>query len=176
LQSERITDSIASIAETQTIYARVQPHVKEAADDYAAASGMTLANAVSELLERGLETTSNERSVGELEQQVAVLRMELEAQRNREETLASVYHALSQRTAQTIGTCPSCSGSVTGHDLLVAGHCPNRECGSSLSALLGTGGTALSKGGLNDGDFKLLLGALGLLLAVAFVSQQNGGG
>ncbi len=32
------------MAETQTIYARVQPHVKEAADDYAATGGMTLAN------------------------------------------------------------------------------------------------------------------------------------
>lgn len=164
------------MAETQTIYARVQPHVKEAADDYAATSGMTLANAVSELLERGLQATSNERSVGELEQQVTALRMEVEAQRSREATLASVYRALSQRTRQTIGTCPSCGGSVTGHDLLVAGHCPNRECGSSLSALLGTGDAAPSEGGLNDGDFKLLLGALGLLLAVAFVSQQGGGG
>jgi len=163
------------LAVSQTIYARVPDDIKEAADGYASAGGMTLANAVAELLDRGLQAATDEHSVAELEQHVSALRGELAAQKRREETLSSVYQALAQRTAMPLGTCPQCGGQVTGHDLLVAGHCPNTSCNSSLSALLGSAG-GMSKGSLNDGDFKLLLGALGLLLAIAFVVQQGGGG
>ena len=160
---------------TQTIYARVPNQVKKAVDNHAASSGKTLANAVSDLLERGLQATSDEQSIAELEQRANSLQVSVETLQERERALSGAYRGLAQRTNLKIGSCPSCGGSVTGRDLLVTGQCPNPECQASLSPLLGvaTGG---SKGGLNDSDFKLLLGALGALLAVAFFSQQGGGG
>jgi uncharacterized small protein (DUF1192 family) len=159
---------------TQTIYARVSDDLKLAVDGYASSGGMTLANAVAELLGRGLQAATDEQSVVELEQRVGALNAEVETLRGREQNLSSLYNALAQRTALAVGTCPECGGAITGRDLLVTGHCPNQGCGASLSALLAP--ARPSKGSLNDGDFKLLLGALGLLLAIAFVSQQGGGG
>jgi uncharacterized small protein (DUF1192 family) len=162
---------------SQTIYARVPADVKQAADDYAVAQGKTLASAVAELLDRGLQAAGDEHSVAELERRVATLGAEAEQLRQRDQAVSSAYAALAQRTAGPIGTCPTCGSRITGRDLLISGQCPNAECGASLTVLLDTAGPKqLGKGGLNDGDFKMLLAALGLLLGIALISQGAGGG
>jgi antitoxin component of RelBE/YafQ-DinJ toxin-antitoxin module len=161
---------------SQTIYARVPNQVKAAADSYASEKGMTLANAVAVLLDRGLRASADEASVVELESRVAELNSEVEVLRQRDRAASSAYRALAQRTAQPVGACPKCGSSISGHDLLVLGRCGNPSCGASLSPLLGTvSEPKTGKGGLDDGDLKLLLGALGVALGIAYVSQQGGG-
>jgi hypothetical protein len=158
---------------TQTIYARVPDELKAAVDQNAAESGRTLANAVSDLLDRGLQASADGRSVAALERKVGDLEGDLEAHREREQTLSAAYRGLAQRTALKVGSCPHCRSPVTGQNLLMDGSCPN--CGSNLSPLLGTVRKS-QKGGLDDSDFKLLLGAVGLVLALALVSQTGAGG
>jgi hypothetical protein len=162
---------------SQTIYARVPDPIKEAADAHAIANGITLASAVSELLDRGLQAVSAERSVSELERRAAELTAEVEALRQRDHAVTSAYQALAQRIAQPVGACQRCGDPVTGHDLLVAGRCPKPACAASLSELLSRPRTAAvaGKGGLDDGEFKMLLGALGLALGIAYLSQHAGG-
>jgi rubrerythrin len=158
---------------SQTIYARVSDELKAAVDEHASTNGKTLANAVADLLDRGLQATADEHSVAKLEQRVRSLQADIDAFQEREKTVSAAYQGLAQRTALTVGSCPNCGKPVSGRDLLVEGRCPT--CSANLSPLLGTG-PALKKGGLDEGDFKLLLGALGLVLAVALVAQQGGGG
>jgi hypothetical protein len=157
---------------SQTIYARVPDQLKAAVDDHATRSGQTLASAVADLLDRGLQATADERSIGTLEDSVRSLQGEVETYKEREKAFSAAYQGLAQRTALSVGSCPNCGHDVSGRDLLVDGQC--RNCGANLSPLLGTG-PKVEKGGLNEGDFKLLLGALGLALAVALVTQQGGG-
>jgi hypothetical protein len=154
---------------SQTIYARVSDQLKAAVDDHAARSGQTLAGAVADLLDCGLQATADEHSIKALKENVRTLKAEVETYEEREKAWA----AFAQRTALKVGSCPSCGHDVSGRDLLVDGLC--RNCGANLSPLLGTG-PKVKKGGLNEGDFNLLLGALGLVLAVALVTQQGGGG
>lgn len=154
---------------SQTIYARVPDQVKAAVDDHATRTGQTLASAVADLLDRGLQATGDERSIETLEETVRDLRAEVETYEEREKALS----AFAQRTTLKVGNCPQCGQAVSGRDLLIEGQC--RNCGTSLSSLLAPG-AKVDKGGLNEGDFKLLLGALGLALAVALVTQQGGGG
>lgn len=139
---------------------------------------MTLANAVAELLDRGLQATADAGSVAELERQVSQMSSELQTLRQRDQATSSAYRALAQRTAQPIGICPSCGAPVSGRDLLVVGSCGQDGCGASLAPLLDylSPNPELAGGGLNDSEFKLLLGALGLALGIAFITQQAGGG
>lgn len=161
---------------SQTIYARVPDQVKAAADSYASEKGMTLANAVAALLDRGLQATADEASVVELETRIAELNSEIKVLRQRDKAASGAYRALAQRTAQPVGACPKCDSSISGNDLLVSGRCSNPSCGASLSPLLGMASRPeTGKGGLDDGDLKLLLGALGVALGIAYVSQQGGG-
>jgi hypothetical protein len=162
---------------SQTIYARVPDTIKDAADAHAVANGVTLASAVSELLDRGLQAAADERSISELERRAAELTAEVEALRQRDHAVTSAYQALAQRIAQPVGACQRCGDPVTGHDLLVAGRCPKPDCAASLSELLSRPPTAAvaGKGGLDDGEFKMLLGALGLALGIAYLSQHTGG-
>lgn len=161
---------------SQTIYARVPDHVKEATDAHAAASGTTLANAVADLLDRGLQAAADARSIDELEQRVVVLSSEVHRLRQRDQAMSAAYQALAQRTAQPVGRCPACGNTVTGHDLLITGGCPHPGCGASLAPLLETGTDEKpTKGSLDDGEFKLLLGALGVALGIAYLTQGGGG-
>jgi len=162
---------------SQTIYARVPDAVKEAADAYASAQGMTLASAVADLLDRGLQAAADARSVSELERRAAELASEVGTLRQRDLTISSAYQALAQRTSQPVGACPQCGKEVSGYDLLVTGRCPHDRCGTSLTPLLARSDEARaeSKGGLDDGEFKMLLGALGLALGIAYLSQHAGG-
>ena len=161
---------------SQTIYARVPDHIKEATDAHASASGTTLANAVADLLDRGLQATADARSIDDLEQTVAALSSEVERLRQRDQAMSSAYRALAQRTAQPVGKCPACGNAVTGHDLLIKGGCPHPGCGASLAPLLDTNTEQKpTKGSLDDGEFKLLLGALGVALGIAYLTQGGGG-
>ena len=72
---------------SQTIYARVPEQVKEATDSYAATSGLTLAGAVSDLLDRGLQAVSDASSVSELRQTVSDIRAEVEKLQEELQTL-----------------------------------------------------------------------------------------
>lgn len=162
---------------SQTIYARVPDHVKQAADAYAAGRGMTLASAVTDLLDRGLQAAADETSIADLERRVAAITAENDLLRQRQLARDSAYQALSQRIAQPVGICPDCESAITGYDLLVVGRCPVEGCAASLASLLGTRETSRQANGmLDDGEFKILLGALGVALGIAFVSQQGGGG
>jgi antitoxin component of RelBE/YafQ-DinJ toxin-antitoxin module len=162
---------------SQTIYARVPDEIKEAADAYASDGGMTLANAVADLLDRGLQAVADEGLIAELEARVAQLNAENDRLKQRDQAASSVYQALAQRTAQPVGACPKCDGSISGYDLLVSGRCARPDCGASLTPLLGVpAGASSAKGRLDDGEFKVLLGALGLALGIAYISQQAGGG
>jgi hypothetical protein len=165
-----------SLSMAQTIYARVPDQVKEAADAYASDNGMTRANAVASLLDRGLQATEDEASVAKLERKVTDLRAEGEILRQRDQAASAAYRVLAQRITQPVGGCPKCGNSISGHDLLVSGQCSNPECQASLTPLLGTvSGAKSAKGGLDEGDLKVLLGALGLVLGIAYISQQGGG-
>jgi hypothetical protein len=157
---------------SQTIYARIPDELKVAVDEHAAGNGKTLANAVGDLLDRGLQAVADQRSVEELERRTGALEAEVESFKERERTLSAAYDGLAQRTALTVGSCPACGQPVSGRNLLVEGRCPS--CTANLSPLLGTVAKD-QNGGLDDGDFKLLLGAVGLVLAVALVSQSGGG-
>jgi hypothetical protein len=157
---------------SQTIYARVPDHVKEATDEYASTTGVTLANAVAELLERGLQATSDAESIARLELTATVLRNELDTLRQREENMRSAYQALAQRMMQPVGVCPECSASFSGKDLLISGRCPNPDCGASLTPLLAPSQT---KSAFNDGELKVLFGALGVALGIAVLTQGGGG-
>jgi hypothetical protein len=158
---------------SQTIYARVSDQLKAAVDDHAVRNGQTLASSVADLLDRGLQATADEHSIETLEESIRSLQGEVNTYEEREKTLSAAYRGLAQRTTLSVGSCPSCGSEVSGRDLLVDGRCPN--CNANLSPLFGTG-PVVEKGGLNEGDFKLLLGALGLVLAVALVTQSGGGG
>jgi antitoxin component of RelBE/YafQ-DinJ toxin-antitoxin module len=161
---------------SQTIYARVPDQVKAAVDSFASAHGMTQAKAITDLLGRGLQAVADEKSISELERNVSTLTAEMETLRQRDQTTASAYQALAKRTAQPVGACPQCGGSISGYDLLVTGRCSRSDCQAGLTSLLGSAKAGpTSKGSLDDGDFKVLLGALGVLLGIAYVSQQGGG-
>ncbi len=161
---------------SETIYARVPDQVKAAAEDYAATNGLTLAAAIATLMDRGLQATADEVSIAQLQEQSAELRAEVKSLREREQAASSASQALAQRIGQPVGSCPKCATPISGHDLLVSGRCPNPDCSASLTPLLGSAAPDKSgKGGLDSGDLNVLLGALGLALAIGYLSQQGGG-
>lgn len=172
-----LTDSL-SFADitTEVVYARIPAALKEAVEAYAAAKGVTQTTAVADLLERGLEAVSNAASIAELEKKLAAARLELSranvkisSLEERERNLLSTYQGLAQRIEQTVGTCPNCRKPVRGYDLLAAGRC--QYCKSGLSSLLADTHT---KTGLNQTEFLLLIGAIGLLLSVAYLQSKSG--
>ncbi len=160
---------------SQTIYARVPDEVKQAVERFASDQDLTLANTVAILLDRGLQAVGDESSIAALQRRVAEQDADLRVLHERDRTTSSAYQALAQRTTQPVGSCPACGSRISGQDLLVSGQCSNPQCGASLTPLLGIGTDgALGKGGLNDADLKVLLGALGLLLGIALLSQGGG--
>lgn len=155
------------------IYARVPESLKEAIDSYALERGTTLTSAVSDLLERGLVSVSNEPSIAELESQVSALTIEnsklaSELQIVRSELQPLV--AISQRSQLEVGVCPAttCGKPITGFDLLVTGKC--KACGGTLSGLL----VEQSKsGGLNQQEFLMLIGFLGAAIGIALLASKG---
>jgi ribosomal protein L37AE/L43A len=155
---------------TEVIYARVPTALKEAADAYASQHGKTLTGAVADLLDRGLNAASDERSIGELEANLA----RLTAQKARAEaglqaatTQLAALNALAQRASRRVGVCPKCREQITGHDLLGTGQC--QACGQDLSGLIAPEPTAPT---LDQRELLVLVGALGAVLAIAYIASK----
>jgi hypothetical protein len=144
---------------TTTIYARVPEELKSATDAYAAEHGMTLANAVTDLLGRGMEAASGEAAVKALEARMQELQMELDQVRP---ALDAVYN----RLPQILGIC-KCNRPLTGEDFLIRGVCP--DCKLALTGVL-AGDT--SKGATADrSDIVPFLAIVGLALAVILIAR-----
>lgn len=168
---------------TEVIYVRVPSAVKEAAEEHATARGLTLTSAVTELIERGLQAICDEPSVAQLEHSVEELRADLATTRlelrqaeltvqtleQREHALSNGYRALAERTAQPVGSCTECNQPVSGYDLLVTGIC--QHCGAGLRSLIEP--PPQQTGGLDETEFKVLMGALGLALAMALFQGKG---
>jgi hypothetical protein len=156
---------------SQVIYARVPDALKEAADLYAEERSLTLTRATVDLMERGLAAATDESSIEELQQRLArttTEKAQLEAQVQGLRAEAAALSALAQRVGQSVGTCPSCRASITGTDLLAVGTCPN--CGEKLAGLIAP---APSSSSLDQSEFLMLLGALGAVVGVAFLSSKS---
>lgn len=156
------------------LYARVPESLKATTESHATEHGLTLAAAVIELLERGLEVGDSSEVVAELEDRAreltadkVTLQSELQGARSELQALG----ALGSRVGQPVGSCPNseCVASITGYDLLVTGSCPS--CGARLSGLLI--GKSERQEGLNQQEFLLLIGALGALVGVALLAAKN---
>jgi hypothetical protein len=155
---------------TEVIYARVPTALKEAADAYANQHGMTLTGAVADLLDRGLNAASDERSIGQLEASLARVsaeKAEAEASFQAATTQLAALSALAQRATRKVGTCPNCGQEITGHDLLATGQCGS--CRQTLSDLIVPERTAPS---LDQRELLVLVGALGAVLAIAYIASK----
>lgn len=168
----RTASDCASMSDmaTEVIYARVPKELKDAADEYARNRGATLTSAVVDLLDRGLSAVSDDQSVVELEKTVASLtadnaRLDGELQGARMEVGA--LRNFTARASRKIGSCPGCTGEISGYDLLAAGRCPNCERG--LSSLLVPDKTSAN---LDQRELLILVGALGALLGAAYLMSK----
>jgi len=147
---------------TTTIYARVPVELKEQTDAYAAENGMTQANAVADLLGRGLESASSEASVKALEARAAELQQELDR-------VKPALDAIQTRLPQKLGIC-ECKTELTGEDLLIKGFCPS--CKRSLTSALA--GEDQNTAKVNRSDLAPFLAGVGLALAVVLVASKAG--
>jgi hypothetical protein len=155
---------------SEVIYARVPDNLKAAADEYAKQRGTTLTGAVVDLLERGLSAVSDAPSVATLEATLAETRAakaKVEADFNATRAELTAFTAFAQRAQKPVGTCPGCRRSINGHDLFGGGSCPG--CGQALSNLIVPAGNGSS---LDQREVLMLLGALGAVLAVAYLTTK----
>ena len=157
---------------TEVIYARVPKPLKEAADAYASQRGATLTGAVVDLLDRGLTAISDERSIAELESNLARVTSEkaqAESEQHAVKTELMAVTTLSQRARQTVGTCPNpiCRQPISGYDLLATGQC--RQCGQTLSSLIAPATTSST---LDQRELIFLLGALGAVVGMAYLASK----
>ncbi len=163
--------SIGGVADV--IFARVSAGLKGAVDAYSGQKGMTLANAVAELLARGLESSSNEDSVRNLETVVSDLRLQvaerdrqLEAERARstwsEQRERGMQQFVQQLDQAAIAKCPQkgCDERITAIDLVVRRVCNK---GHGLTPVLERASQAP---GMDSGEVMLVAGGLSLLLAL----------
>jgi hypothetical protein len=139
---------------TATIYARVTDDLKEATDRYADDHGMSLASAVSDLLTRGLEASSNDLSVRALEMRAQELQGDLARVREAASTVDG-------RLQQVLGSC-QCGQDLTGRDLLLVGRCP--KCSRGVASLLAGGGEG--GGSLNRSELAPFMTGIGVALAL----------
>jgi hypothetical protein len=146
------------------IYARVPAALKEAADAYASQQGTTLTAAVVDLLDRGLAAATDDRSVEELEANLATATSRLHAAEAQLATLS----AFAERADHRIGACPHCGKEITGRDLLAVGNCPH--CRKPLSELIVPN---TDKTTLDQREALMLVGALGAVLAVAYLASKK---
>lgn len=146
-----------------SIYARVPVPLKEAVQGYADENTLSLTGAAVELLERGLEAAADADSVVTLRQKLHERDIALKDTEVQVQTL----QAFAKRTKQPLGTCPEpgCGLTITAFDVLAAGQCSE---GHSLQKLIEPPKPTEGAGaGLDQTQYLLLAGAVGLLLAVA---------
>lgn len=161
------------------IYARVPPGLKGEVQAYAQGAGLSVNAAVASLLEAGLaaasgasgddledEVRAKDREIAELRANLANRERSLRGLEDQRADLAAASEGLSGRLQQPVGKCPGCSSPVTGANVLVEGSCPN--CRRSLSSLL-----AEDRAQLNQTDYLVLVGALGVLLALAMWQSRQ---
>jgi len=166
------------------IYARVPDSLKQALAVRAGERGLSLTAAAVALLERGLDTSEEERvreregelaaSASELEQtraRLAEAQAGLALAREREQITATSMRALAERARGELPSCPQCGKPVRGSDLLVSGHCPN--CGRAITSLLSP---SPQRGAPAKDAYLALLGALGGLVGLALASTSGGAG
>src|SRR5262245_9952665 len=101
----------------ETIYVRVPEATKAAARDYADANAMTLTAAISDLLERGLESVENEESVARFQTELQAKDLQLKDAEAR-------VRGLQALSTTPLGVCSSCTTVITAVDVLVHGKCP----------------------------------------------------
>jgi hypothetical protein len=163
------TDLIASdfkltyaLIMSMTIYARIPDELKAATDAYAAEHGMTLANAVTDLLGRGMEAVAGEESIRTLEARAQELQRELDQ-------VKPALDAMHERLPQVLGTC-KCGRDLTGEDLLIKGVCP--ACKLGLTAVLA--GSSDNGATVNRADLTPFLAGVGIALAVILLASSAG--
>lgn len=160
------------------IYARVPPALKQDVKEYAQTVGLSVNSAVASLLEAGLSAVSGssddqtdqlhakEREIAELRAVLADRDTALRGLEEQRADLAAAVEGLSGRLERAVGKCPSCHSAVSGTNVLIDGSCSN--CGRSLSSLL-----AEDRAQLNQTDYLVLVGALGVLLALAMWQSRQ---
>lgn len=151
----------------EVLYVRIPPQLKEATESYAAKRGLTVTSAVVDLLQRGLESVSNEESIQQIQAHNQSLSAALQASlaeadslKERERVLGTAYNTVLGRTKLNVGNCPHCNASVTGYNLLVEGRCP--KCSKSLTPLLS--GLSGQAGSLDRNELVFMLLAIGILV------------
>jgi len=159
---------------SQVIYARVPDSLKKAADSYARERGATLTGAVVELLERGLTATSDEKSIQDLQARLATVTAEnaqLGADLKGANNELAVLKTFADRASVAVGKCPNgdCEAAISGYDLLGSGRC--RACGQALGELMAP---AAGSSTLDQRELMLLFGAIGAVLAIAYVASSGG--
>lgn len=162
--------AIMSYVATEVIYARVPKDLKEAADEYARTRGATLTSAVVDLIDRGLSSVSDERSVAEMEKVVSTLSADnarLEGELTAARYEAGALRTFAGRATRKVGSCPGCGSDISGYDLLAAGRCP--KCDRGLSSLLVPDKTSAN---LDQRELLILVGALGALLGAAYLMTK----
>lgn len=158
---------------TQVLYSRVPDSLKDDLDAFAGERGLTLTSAVVDLLQRGLEAAANERSIANLETQLAQTRA---AQASAEANLTVAANELARMsgfvvrvTNTRVGSCPNaaCRKEISGYDLLGTGQCPH--CQASLLNLLAPRGN-----NIDQREFGLVVGALGAaLVGLAYLGSKG---
>lgn len=143
---------------TATIYARVPGELKDATDQYASGRGLSLASAVADLLERGLEAAENEPSI-----------RALEARAQEVEQGRVAADAMRERLKQVLGRC-ACGTDLTGNDLLLTGHCP--ACNRSVAGLIAGGGTT-DEASVNRSEVAPFIAGVGVALAVILIAYTS---
>lgn len=162
--------SISDMSASEVIYARVPAELKEAADAYAIQCGKTLTGAVVELLDRGLTAVTDERSVAELEVNLATVtaqKAQAEAELQTAKAQLAAVHAFAKRAQRDLGTCPKCKGRITGADLLASGQCPS--CSHALTSLIAPESATPT---LDQRELLILVGALGAVLGIAYLASK----
>jgi len=150
---------------TPTVYARVSPELKEAVDGFAEQKGMSLASAVTDLLQRGLEAAYSEEAIRSLELRTQQLQGELSK-------VGQAASVVDERMRQVLGTC-QCGKPLNGHDFLVAGKCP--ECSRGVTGLL-VGQANESAGSVDRNELAPFLAGIGVaaaLIALTYAATQQ---
>ncbi|WP_143049990.1 hypothetical protein [Asanoa ishikariensis] len=157
---------------SETIYARVPTAMKEAVDAYASERGTKLTGAVVDLLGRGLEAVADEKSIDNLRTNLArvtVEKADVEAELVTARAQLATLANFADRAGQRVGTCPNCKKPITGADLFAVTRCP--ACEQPLTDLLAPKAGAVST--LDQREMLLLLGALGAVLGIAYLSTKK---
>ena len=124
-------------ARTESLYFRGSPRLREDAEKFGLAHGLTLSSALAVLTERGLEAEANGKSLRELERRGQQLTQEVAVLKERDRTWSSAFNSLQgQLRTLRVGKCPSCRNDVTAYDFVLVHTCPWQQCGQPLNQVV----------------------------------------